>query len=59
MLRDLSTHHQRLFMEYLSEPMKEDHPLNNTNFYGATKVASEQIIRSYYHRNFKKFEYVV
>ena len=60
MLRDLSTHHQRLFMgDALSEPMKEDHPLNNTNFYGATKVAFvEQIIRSYYHRNFRKFEYV-
>ena len=47
-----------VYGDALSEPMKEDHPLNNTNFYGATKVASEQIIRSYYHRNSKKFEYV-
>ncbi len=47
-----------VYGDALSEPMNEDHPLNNTNFYGATKVASEQIIRSYYHRNLKKFEYV-
>ena len=42
----------------ISEPMKEDHPLNNTNFYGATKVASEQIIRAYYHRYLNKFKFV-
>jgi UDP-glucose 4-epimerase len=29
------------------EPMPEDHPLNNRTFYGATKVALEQMLRSY------------
>ena len=42
----------------VSEPMKETHPFNNTNFYGATKIASEQIIRAYYHRYSKKFKFV-
>ncbi len=32
------------------EPMTEDHPFNNTNFYGATKVAGEQMCRAFYHR---------
>lgn len=32
------------------EPMSEDHPFNNTNFYGATKVAGEQMCRAFHHR---------
>jgi UDP-glucose 4-epimerase len=32
------------------EPMTEDHPFNNTNFYGATKVAGEQMCRAFHHR---------
>ena len=32
------------------EPMDETHPLNNKNFYGATKIAVEAILRSYHHR---------
>ncbi len=32
----------------LSSSMSEDHPLNNRTFYGATKVALEQMLRSYY-----------
>ena len=32
------------------EPMSEGHPYNNTNFYGATKVASEQMCRAFHHR---------
>jgi len=32
----------------LVEPMGEDHPLNNRTFYGATKVALEQMLRSYH-----------
>ena len=32
------------------EPMNEDHPFNNKNFYGATKIAVEAILRSYYYR---------
>lgn len=30
--------------------MTEDHPLNNTNFYGATKVAGEQMCRAFHQR---------
>lgn len=30
--------------------MDENHPFNNTNFYGATKIAGEAIIRAYHHR---------
>jgi len=30
--------------------MTEEHPFNNTNFYGATKVAGEQMARAFYHR---------
>ena len=32
------------------EPMDEKHPFNNKNFYGATKIACEAMLRSYYHR---------
>mgnify|MGYP006418440185 CR=1 FL=1 len=50
-----------VYGDAISEPMKENHPFNNTNFYGATKVAGEQMCRSLYHR-FKDtnqaFEYV-
>ena len=31
-------------------PMDENHPLSQKNFYGATKVACEAMIRSYYFR---------
>ena len=30
--------------------MDEDHPYNNKNFYGATKIASEAMMRAYHHR---------
>lgn len=32
------------------EPMDEKHPFNNTNFYGATKIAGEAMARAYHHR---------
>jgi len=32
------------------EPMDENHPFNNTNFYGATKIAGETMARAYHHR---------
>ena len=32
------------------EPMNENHPFNNKNFYGATKIAAEAILRSYHYR---------
>ena len=31
-------------------PMTESHPFNNKTFYGATKIASEQMCRAFYHR---------
>ncbi len=31
-------------------PMREDHVYNNKTFYGATKIASEHMCRSFYHR---------
>jgi len=31
-------------------PMTEEHPFNNKTFYGATKIAGEQMCRSFHHR---------
>ena len=31
-------------------PMTEDHPFNNKNFYGATKISSEAMCRAFYDR---------
>lgn len=31
-------------------PMDENHPYNNKTFYGATKIAGEQMCRAFYHR---------
>lgn len=31
-------------------PMEEDHPLNNRNFYGATKISGEAMCRAFYSR---------
>ena len=31
-------------------PMKEDHPFNNRNFYGATKIAGEAMCRAFHDR---------
>jgi UDP-glucose 4-epimerase len=31
-------------------PMKEQHPFNNKTFYGATKIAGEQMCRAFHHR---------
>lgn len=39
-----------VYGDAVEEPMTEDHPFNNTNFYGATKVAGEQMARAYHHR---------
>jgi UDP-glucose 4-epimerase len=46
-----------VYGDAVEEPMTENHPYNNTNFYGASKIAGEQICRSMYHR-YKTFEYV-
>jgi len=39
-----------VYGDAVKEPMDEGHPFNNTNFYGATKIAGEAMARSYYHR---------
>lgn len=50
-----------VYGDAINEPMTEDHPYNNNNFYGATKIAGEQMCRALYHRykdTDKKFDYV-
>ncbi len=39
-----------VYGDAVEEPMTEDHPYNNTNFYGATKIAGEQMCRALFHR---------
>ncbi|MBE1426403.1 UDP-glucose 4-epimerase [Desulfomicrobium macestii] len=39
-----------VYGDAVQEPMTEDHPLNNDNFYGATKIAGEAMCHSLYHR---------
>mgnify|MGYP003816253231 CR=1 FL=1 len=39
-----------VYGDALREPMDEDHPYNNTNFYGATKIAGEHMCRALHHR---------
>lgn len=39
-----------VYGDAVEEPMAEDHPYQNTNFYGATKIAGEHMCRSLYHR---------
>ena len=50
-----------VYGDAVEEPMTESHPYNNTNFYGATKVAGEQMARALFHRykeTEKRFDYV-
>ena len=50
-----------VYGDAIEEPMAEDHPYNNTTFYGATKIAGEHLCRSLYHRykgTEKHFDYV-
>ena len=39
-----------VYGDALYEPINEEHPFNNKNFYGATKIASEAMLRSYHYR---------
>lgn len=39
-----------VYGDAVTEPMDEDHPFNNQNFYGATKIAAEAMARAYHHR---------
>jgi UDP-glucose 4-epimerase len=50
-----------VYGDAVEEPMTEAHPYNNTNFYGATKIAGEQMCRALYHRHKdseRRFDYV-
>ncbi|NQV82611.1 MAG: NAD-dependent epimerase/dehydratase family protein [Rhodospirillales bacterium] len=48
--RLVSSSSASVYGDAVEEPMTEDHPFNNTNFYGATKVAGEQMCRAFHHR---------
>lgn len=39
-----------VYGDAICEPMDEDHPFNNKNFYGATKIAGEAMLRAFHHR---------
>jgi len=39
-----------VYGDAVREPMDEDHPYNNNNFYGATKIAGEHMCRALHHR---------
>jgi len=50
-----------VYGDAVEEPMTEDHPYNNLTFYGATKIAGEQMFRALYHRykdTSQRFDYV-
>jgi UDP-glucose 4-epimerase len=39
-----------VYGDAVEEPMTEDHPFNNKNFYGATKICGEAMMRAFHHR---------
>ncbi len=39
-----------VYGDAVTEPMSEDHPFNNQNFYGATKICGEAMLRAFHHR---------
>jgi UDP-glucose 4-epimerase len=39
-----------VYGDAVDEPMTEEHPFNNKNFYGATKIAGEAMLRAFHHR---------
>jgi len=39
-----------VYGDAVEEPMTEDHPFNNRNFYGATKICGEAMARAYHYR---------
>lgn len=39
-----------VYGDAVQEPMTEDHPFNNKNFYGATKIAGEAMLRAFHFR---------
>ena len=49
-LRLVSSSSASVYGDAIREPMDENHPFNNKNFYGATKIAGEALLRSFHHR---------
>lgn len=50
-----------VYGDAITEPMKEEHPFNCQEFYGATKVSGEMLLRALHNREQQKgrgFEYV-
>ncbi|WP_420428654.1 NAD-dependent epimerase/dehydratase family protein [Kordiimonas sp.] len=39
-----------VYGDAVTDPMDEDHPFDNKNFYGATKICGEAMLRAYHHR---------
>jgi UDP-glucose 4-epimerase len=39
-----------VYGDAVEEPMDEEHPFNNKNFYGATKICGEAMLRAFHHR---------
>ena len=39
-----------VYGDAVQDPMTEEHPFNNKNFYGATKIAGEAMLRAFHHR---------
>jgi UDP-glucose 4-epimerase len=39
-----------VYGDAVREPMDEDHPFNNKNFYGATKICGEAMLRAFHQR---------
>jgi len=39
-----------VYGDAVQEPMHEAHPFNNQNFYGATKICGEAMLRAFHHR---------
>jgi UDP-glucose 4-epimerase len=39
-----------VYGDAVQDPMTEDHPFNNKNFYGATKICAEAMLRAFHHR---------
>ena len=39
-----------VYGDAVEDPMTEEHPFNNKNFYGATKICGEAMLRSFHHR---------
>lgn len=39
-----------VYGDAVQEPMTEEHSFNNKNFYGATKICGEAMLRAFYHR---------